>query len=107
MIFETKKNNLYVKYLVISIIAFLALIWLYPYLWVTISSFKNETDITGSGLFPTKPLTVAHYVFIFKTAAEIGRTPFGRAFFNSVLISSSVTFFVIIIGVGRLCPFEA
>ncbi len=98
MIFEIKKNNLYVKYLVISIIAFLALIWLYPYLWVTISSFKNETDITGSGLFPTKPLTVAHYVFIFKTAAEIGRTPFGRAFFNSVLISSSVTLFVIIIG---------
>ncbi|RKX93341.1 MAG: carbohydrate ABC transporter permease [Spirochaetes bacterium] len=98
MIFETKKNNLYVRYLVISIIALLALIWLYPYLWVTISSFKDETDITGSGLFPTKPLTVAHYVFIFKTAAEIGRTPFGRAFFNSVLISSSVTLFVIIIG---------
>ncbi len=90
--------NKAVRYLILCILLFLALFWLYPYIWVTIASFKNETDITGSGLLPSKPMTLGHYKFILTTAAEVGRTPFGRAFFNSFFISSVVTVAVILIG---------
>ncbi len=93
-----KDKNAAVKYITFFVLIILALFWLYPYLWVTIASFKNETDITGSGLFPTKPVTIDHYKFIFTTAAEIGRTPFGRAFINSFFISATVTVCVILIG---------
>ena len=93
-----KQMSTLVRYFVFAVLLFLALFWLYPYIWVTIASFKNETDITGSGLLPTKALTLKHYRFILTTASEIGRTPFGRAFFNSFFISSVVTAFVILIG---------
>ncbi|MBW8002962.1 MAG: carbohydrate ABC transporter permease [Planctomycetes bacterium] len=93
-----KQMNKMMQYLVLCILLLLALLWLYPYIWVTIASVKNETDITGSGLLPSKPMTLGHYKFILSTAAEIGRTPFGRAFFNSFFISSTVTVFVILIG---------
>ena len=86
------------RYLVFGILLFLALFWLYPYIWVIIASFKNETDITGSGLLPTKPVTLDHYKFILVTASEVGQTAFGRAFFNSFFISSMVTVCVILIG---------
>ena len=85
------------RYLILFVLLLLALFWLYPYIWVTIASFKNETDITGSGLLPSKPMTLGHYNFILTTAAEVGRTPFGRAFINSFMISSIVTVCVILI----------
>lgn len=93
-----RQTNLIISYIILTVLLFLALLWLYPYIWVTIASFKNETDITGSGLFPKKPMTLGHYFFIFSTAAEVGRTPFGRAFLNSFFISSTVTLLVILIG---------
>ncbi len=92
-----KQINRGKAYLIFAILFILALLWLYPYVWVIIASFKNETDITGSGLLPTKPMTLAHYKFILSTAAEVGRTPFGRAFINSLFISSSVSVCVLLI----------
>ncbi len=92
-----KQMNRTKLYVIIGVLVVLALLWLYPYIWVSIASFKDETDITGSGLFPTKPMTFSHYKFILTTASEVGRTPFGRAFFNSLFISSIVTVCVILI----------
>lgn len=92
-----KQMNRAKLYVIIGFLVVLALLWLYPYVWVSIASFKDETDITGSGLLPTKPMTLSHYKFILTTASEVGRTPFGRAFFNSLFISSVVTVCVILI----------
>lgn len=97
IILNKRKTNRIMRSVIILILLFMIVIWLYPYLWVTIASFKDTTDITGTGLMPTKPLTLSHYKFIFVTASEIGRTPFLRAFFNSLFISLTVTFLVIFI----------
>ncbi len=83
--------------IIITILTLLVIIWIYPYVWVAVASFKDPTDITGTGLLPKKPMTLAHYKFIFVTANEIGRTPFLRAFANSLFIAVSVTFLVILV----------
>ena len=92
-----KKSMLGMKLVILAILLFLVIIWVYPYLWVLIASFKDATDITGTGLLPKKPLTLDHYKFIFITANEIGRTPFLRALINSIFISITVTILVIAI----------
>ncbi len=71
----------------------LALIWIYPYLWMFLSSFKIPQEIF-SGFWPTR-LTLEHYNFIFNMSKKLQR-PFIRAFFNSVFISTIVTFSVIV-----------
>ncbi len=97
MIETGKKPKNIFRYTFLIILLFSSIFWLYPYIWVTVASFKQTTDITGSGIWPTEVLTLEHYKFIFITAKEIGRTPFDRALFNSLFISAMVTIIVIVI----------
>ncbi len=70
----------------------LALLWIYPYVWMFLSSFKVPQEIFER-FIPTK-LTLEHYKFIFTMSEKLER-PFLRAFFNSVFVSVTVTFSVI------------
>ncbi len=80
--------------LVINIIMIcLAAFWIYPYIWLLLSSVKPVDEIFTRFL-PTR-LTLDHYKFIFVTSERLER-PFLRALFNSVFISVSVTALVII-----------
>jgi len=80
-------------YIITIILIFLAIIWIYPYIWLFMSSFKPAEDIYTT--FWPKSLTLDHYKFIFVMANRFER-PFVRAFLNSLFISTTVTFSVII-----------
>ncbi len=80
-------------YIITFLLIFLAIVWIYPYIWLFISSFKPAEDIYTT--FWPKSLTLDHYKFIFVMANRFER-PFVRAFFNSLFISTTVTFSVII-----------
>ncbi len=84
-----KKNWILVN----IVIVFLAIVWIYPYFWLFFSSFKPADEIFTQ--FIPSRLTLDHYKFIFINAEKLER-PFLRALFNSVFISTTVTFSVII-----------
>jgi len=71
----------------------IALIWLYPYIWLLLSSFKPQNEIYTT-IIPSS-LTLEHYEFIFSSAEKMER-PFLRALGNSLFISVVVTFSVIV-----------
>ncbi len=76
-----------------SVMIFLALLWIYPYFWMFLTSFKLPEEMF-TRFWPTR-LTLEHYNFIFHMSKKLQR-PFVRAFLNSVFISTIVTFSVII-----------
>lgn len=79
--------------IILYVILFAAsLLWIYPYIWMTISSFKPSAEIF-TNFWPTK-FTLEHYRFILKTAKKMERN-FIRALGNSIIISVTVTFSVI------------
>lgn len=79
----------------------LALIWIYPYIWLFLSSIKPAEEIF-TRFFPTR-ITLEHYEYIFTMAEKMER-PFLRAFLNSVFVTVTVTLSVVltsaIIGYG-------
>ncbi len=68
-----------------------ALIFLYPFLWMLIASIAPENQIGNLTFIPTK-LTFNSYIQVFN------KIPIGRAFLNSVFVSTSITAGVIIFG---------
>ncbi len=70
----------------------LALLWIYPYMWMFLSSFKPAKEIF-TRFWPTH-FTLEHYNFIFTMAEKLER-PFLRAFLNSVFVSVTVTLAVV------------
>ncbi|GAB6188616.1 carbohydrate ABC transporter permease [Marinitoga arctica] len=85
-----KKINTIIFHILMFI---LALIWLYPYIWLFMSSFKPSSEIY-TRFWPTH-FTLDHFKFIFESAEKMQR-PFIRAFFNSIFISVTVTLSVIL-----------
>ncbi|MGQ9856796.1 MAG: carbohydrate ABC transporter permease [Fervidobacterium sp.] len=81
-----------ISYVITFIMLFLALVWIYPYIWLFLSSFKPAEDIFTT--FIPKKFSLEHYRFIFVMANKFER-PFIRAFLNSLFISSTVTFSVV------------
>ncbi|MFY9403805.1 MAG: carbohydrate ABC transporter permease [Defluviitoga tunisiensis] len=71
----------------------LALIWLYPYIWLFLASVKPSAEIY-TRFWPTK-FTLEHFRFILESAERMNR-PFVRAFFNSLFVSVTVTLCVLI-----------
>lgn len=89
-----KKNKIDIKQWILEIVMLcIGLIWIYPYFWLALSSIKPQAEIYTQ-LIPTK-LTIEHFQFILN-ASETMRRPFTRALFNSVIISITVTFSVVI-----------
>ncbi|AEX86441.1 ABC-type sugar transport system, permease component [Marinitoga piezophila KA3] len=71
----------------------LAVLWLYPYIWLLMSSLKPSSEIY-TRFWPTH-FTLEHFKFILESAEKMQR-PFIRAFLNSVFISVTVTLSVIL-----------
>ncbi len=67
-----------------------ALAFMFPFIWMLLSSFMTNTEIVASPitLFPG-----SFYLENFKTVFD--EIPIGRAWFNSLLTSGLVTFFVL------------
>lgn len=86
---KSKINSFIIHFVMI----FLAFVWVYPYFWLFISSVKPSDQIYNN-FIPTK-FTLEHYQFIFNSADKMDR-PFIRAFFNSIFVSFTVTFLVVI-----------
>ncbi len=82
-----------VSWIITIVLLALAILWIYPYIWLIISSFKPAEDIYTT--FIPKRLTLEHYKFIFLMANKFQR-PFVRAFLNSLFITSTVTFSVLV-----------
>ncbi|MEX0747330.1 MAG: carbohydrate ABC transporter permease, partial [Rhodothermales bacterium] len=66
-------------------------IFAYPFLWMTMATFKPELEIGKLALLPSK-WTLDSYRLVFETI------PLGRAFLNSVLVVTSVTASVLVFG---------
>lgn len=81
-------------WLITIVMYILALTWLYPYIWMVMSSFKPTAEIFNTGLF-TGTFTLENYYFLFDSAEKLNR-PFARSLFNSFFITLSVTASVVI-----------
>ncbi len=68
-----------------------ALIFLYPFLWMIIASISPENQIGNLTFLPTA-LTLSSY------KQMLSKIPIGRAFFNSLFVSSVITFGVLVFG---------
>ncbi len=84
------------KFWQISLYVFLfvaSILWIYPYIWMVLASFKPANEIYGQFL-PSR-LTLEHYRFILQAADQMDR-PFMLALGNSILISVTVTLGVLV-----------
>ncbi len=68
-----------------------ALLFAYPFLWMIFATLKPEVEIAEIWLF-SKNMSFKNYSIVFN------RIPILRAFFNSLLVSFSITFSVIVFG---------
>jgi len=89
----TKKSNRNFDLFMNIVLILLSVLWLYPYIWLALSSFKPSNEIF-TGFFPSR-LTLDHYRFIFETAQSMER-PFFKALLNSIFVSGTVTASVIL-----------
>lgn len=70
----------------------ISIIWIYPYAWLFLSSFKPWDEIFTT--FIPSRLTLKSYGYIFSTADQLG-FPFLLGLVNSIFMSLTVTFLVI------------
>lgn len=68
-----------------------AVVFGYPFLWMMAGSLKPELDIPSLSIIPAQ-LTLHSYEAVFT------KIPIVRAFFNSLLVSSTVTASVVVLG---------
>lgn len=62
----------------------LALLTVFPLLWMVVGSFKTAAEVNSPQLIPTE-LTVENYVYVFS------QVPFARYLLNSFVVSATVT----------------
>jgi multiple sugar transport system permease protein len=67
----------------------LALTWLYPFIWMVISSLKPTAQIYTTGLF-SGHLTLENYAFLFDNSNRADK-PFLRTLVNSLFVSLTIT----------------
>jgi multiple sugar transport system permease protein len=70
-----------------------SILWIYPYVWMLLSSFKPTNEIY-SGFLPSQ-FTLDNYRFILEAADKMER-PFIQALGNSIFISVTVTLGVLV-----------
>ena len=76
--------------LVIHAVMFLlALSWLYPFIWMVVSSLKPTAEIYTSSLF-SGHLTLENYTFLFDNSNRADK-PFLRTLCNSLFVSITIT----------------
>ncbi len=67
----------------------LALTFIYPFLWMVSATFKPEVEIQSANLIPSQ-VSLKSYQAVFE------KIPIGRAFLNSVFVSTCVTILVLV-----------
>ena len=67
----------------------LALTWLYPFIWMVISSLKPTAEIYTSGLF-SGHWSFDNYIFLFDNSNRADK-PFLRTLVNSLFVSITIT----------------
>lgn len=72
-------------------LAVAALTFIYPFLWMTSSTFKPPIEVGTLSLIPEHP-TFDNYRTMW------ARAPFGRALFNSMLVATTITSAVLVLG---------
>lgn len=83
----------YTGVVIIHLVMFvLALSWLYPYIWMVLSSFKSSAQVYTTSLFQGS-LTLDNYRFLFNNNGYVEK-PFLRTMLNSLFITITVTFAV-------------
>lgn len=87
------KKEKIASYIITFVMLALAILWIYPYVWLVLSSFKPVEDIYTR--FWPKKLTLEHYKFILQASERLHR-PFVRAFINSLFVTVTVTASVIV-----------
>lgn len=78
------------KLLFYSVLLFWTILFIYPFLWMLSATVRPEAEIGNFGIIPSE-ITLDSYIQVFE------KIPVTRAFFNSLLVASCVTFGVIII----------
>lgn len=78
--------------LIHAVMFLLALTWLYPFIWMVISSLKPTAQIYTTGLF-SGHLTLENYAFLFDNSNRADK-PFLRTLVNSLFVSLTITFCV-------------
>lgn len=80
------------KALIYTVLTILSLIYVFPVLWVVLSSFKNESDLY---LWPPAIIPPTFTLENFKVAFNEGN--FGLYFWNSTLVTITSTFLLILV----------
>lgn len=68
---------------------FLALSWLYPYIWMVLSSFKPSAEVYTTGLLEGT-YSLDNYRFLFENTGRVEK-PFLKTLLNSFFIATTVT----------------
>ena len=80
------------KYIVYVLLVILAAAWIFPVLWVILSSFKTNPDLYSfPPTFWPEPFTFEHFVNAF------AKGNFGRYFMNSAIVAISSTVLLLLI----------
>ena len=75
--------------LIQTVMFLLALSWLYPFVWMVISSLKPTAEIYTTSLF-SGHLTLENYAFLFDNSQRADK-PFLRTLCNSLFVSITIT----------------
>ena len=78
------RNNIIVH----TILAILAAVWMFPVLWVVLTSFRGEKGSYVSSFFP-KTYTLDNYIKLFTDTTLLN---FPRMFMNTLIIASVPAF---------------
>ena len=78
------------KLLFYFVLLFWTILFIYPFLWMLSATIRPEAEIGDFGIIPSE-ITFYSYINVFQ------KIPIIRAFFNSLLVASCVTFGVIIV----------
>jgi len=74
-----------------ALLALAALTFVYPFLWMAASTLKPAAEVGSLGLVPDHP-TLDNYRTMW------ARAPFGRALLNSLLVATTITASVLVLG---------
>jgi len=91
------KNKSPGSWLIACIMYVLALVWLYPYLWMVMASLKPTAEIYTAGLIGGH-FSLENFRFMFDSAERLDR-PFLRTLLNSLFVTSMVTASVLVTSV--------
>ncbi len=79
------------RFLLYSLLAVGALVFIYPFVWMVAATFKPEAEVTNFNLL-SNYFSFDNYLFVFR------KIPVTRSFFNSLFVSVLVTASVIFFG---------